>query len=177
MFKSNLTTHDKCMEYVKGTPFFCKTTQNIKAYPYLRNNLNCDILIIGGGIDGAIANYYLSKKYKVILVDKGQFGMSCTSCATALLEYQLDEFADNLSKFLSNDEIISIYNMGIKSIRKIENFINKYGNNCNFSKRPTFLYTSKKGNVNKIEQEYNFRKNNGFDCELITKKIGTGASF
>ena len=157
------------MEYVKGTPYFCKTAQEIKQYPYLSDNCSCDILIIGGGIDGAIANYYLSQKYKVVLVDKSRFGMGCTSCATALLEYQLDEFAEDLSKYLSDEEIVSVYKMGIKSIDKIENFIKKYGNECDFSRRPTFLYTAKAGNKNKIEKEYVFRRDNGFDCELITK--------
>ena len=50
------------MEYIKGTPYFCKVTEKIKQYPYLRDDCNCDILIVGGGIDGAIANFYLSQK-------------------------------------------------------------------------------------------------------------------
>ena len=42
------------MEYVKGVPYFCSTKEKIKPYPYLNKNISCDILIIGGGIDGAI---------------------------------------------------------------------------------------------------------------------------
>ena len=57
----------------------------------MKKDLNCDILIIGGGVDGAVANFYLSQKYDVALVDKGRLGYACTDCATALLEYQFDE--------------------------------------------------------------------------------------
>ena len=74
------------MEYVKGTPYFCNSEEKIKEYPYVNKDLHCKILIIGGGIDGAIANFYLSKKYDVVLVYKGRLGYDCTSCATALLE-------------------------------------------------------------------------------------------
>ncbi len=50
------------MEYVKGQPYFCQVENKIKQYPYLNKNIECEILIIGGGIDGTILNYYLSKK-------------------------------------------------------------------------------------------------------------------
>ena len=131
------------MEYVKGKPYFCRVTNKIKQYPYVNKNLDCKLLIIGGGIDGAIANFYLSKKYDVVMVDKGRFGFSCTSCATALLEYQLDEYANDLFNYLSENDIVNIYNMGMESINKIEQFVNEYGNHCEFIKSPTFLYTSK----------------------------------
>lgn len=65
-----------------------------------------DLLIIGGGIDGAIANFYLSQKYDVVLVDKGRLGLGCTSCATALLEYQPDDFAGDLLEVMSADDIV-----------------------------------------------------------------------
>lgn len=86
------------MEYVKGTPYFCKSDQKIRPYPYLNRDICCDILIVGGGINGAIANYFLCKDNDVVLVEKSRLGHACTSCATALLEYQLDDFAENLKK-------------------------------------------------------------------------------
>ena len=56
------------MEYVKGSPYFCQTKTKLRQYPYLDKKLNCEILIIGGGIDGAIANFYLSKNHDFVLV-------------------------------------------------------------------------------------------------------------
>ena len=130
------------MEYVKGKPYFCFCEEKINQYKYLDSDARCDVLIIGGGIDGAILNFYLSQNFDVMLADKGRFGKVCTACATALLEYQLDDFAGDLRKYMSDDEIVLSYNMGLDSIKKIENFIKNYGNNCNFAKRPTFLYSN-----------------------------------
>lgn len=157
------------MEYVKGNPFFCDNVERIKQYPYLDKDIQTDILIIGGGIDGAIANYFLSQNHQVTLVDKAKLGFGCTSCATALLEYQLDEFANDLSKFLTEEEIVAVYKMGLSSIAKIQKFIKKHSNKCNFKLRPTFLYTDSIFSQGKIEKEYNFRKSNGFNCELYDK--------
>lgn len=159
------------MEYIKGTPYFgSNKSKRIKQYSYLDKDIKCDILIIGGGIDGAIANYYLSKKYNVALVDKSRLGMGCTSCATALLEYQLDNFAKILESYLSKSDICDIYHLGLNSIEKLEEFVKINGNHCFFSKRPTFLFSTSDFDLTSIKNEYLFRKENGFPCNFITKE-------
>lgn len=157
------------MEYVKGTPFFTQG-EKIKQYNYLNKDAECDVLIVGGGIDGAIVNFYLSQKYNTILVDKQMFGFCSTSCATILLEYQLDNFASDLLKEMSQNQVVDVYKMGLYSIEKINSFIKKYGNSCQFALRPTLLFSANKIDKKDILKEYNFRVLNGFDCELITKK-------
>lgn len=158
------------MEIVNGTTFFDKTNQTIKQYKYLDKNIKCDILIIGGGIEGCILNYYLSKRYNVVLVDAKRISRCSTCIATALLEFQLDKFANDLSKYLSKEEIISIYRMGLKSIDSIEKFIKKYGNHCNFSKKSSFLYSNESKDINKIKDEFIFRIQNNFNCIFYDKK-------
>ena len=157
------------MEYIKGKPYFCEVEERIKQYPYLDKNIECEILIVGGGIDGTIANHFLSINHDVVLVDKSRFGMGCTSVATALLEYQLDEFASDLKKYMTKKEIVFAYTLGKKSIQKIENFVKKYGNFCNFSKKTTFLFAKQKSQRQEILQEYEFRKKNGFKCDFVEK--------
>lgn len=169
VFKTLQNNHTFYMEYVKGKPYFAQG-EKIKQYPYVNCDFECEILIVGGGIDGAIANYYLSQKYDVILVDKSRFGLASTSCATVLLEYQLDDFAQTLKKYMTQKEIVDVYKMGLYSIQKINSFINKNGNHCYFNNRPTLLYSSSKKDKKSIVDEYNFRISNGFECELITAK-------
>ena len=158
------------MEYVKRQPYFCQVENRIKLYPYLNKDIDCDILIIGGGIDGAILNYYLSKKYNVALVDMSRFGFYCTSCATVLLEYQLDDYAKDLLKYMTEEEIVSIYKMGLNSIKKIENFINIHSNFCNFRKVPRFMFTNSFFDVNAIIKEHEFRLKHGFKSQLLKKE-------
>lgn len=157
------------MEYIKGNSYFCETSSKIKQFSYLDKNINCDILIVGGGINGAILNYFLSKIYDVVLVESYQIGRNCTSQATALLEYQLDDYAEELKKYMSESEIVNIYKMGLESIEKIENFINQFGNFCNFRKCPSFLYTDCIFGKKSIIDEYYFRINNGFKANLYNQ--------
>lgn len=158
------------MEYVKGKPYFCQTETKIKSFPYLNENIETDILIVGGGADGVIANYYLSPKYDCVLVDKERIGASCTSCATVLLEYQLDDFAKDLKSEMTDEEIVEVYNMGLDSIEKISKLIMfKLGNDCHFAKKPSFLYSNNILDVPAIKEEYEFRKKHGFAVNYYDK--------
>lgn len=55
---------------------------------------------------------------------------------------------------MSIEEIELAYKMGLEAIDKIDHFIKKYGNLCNYSKRPTFLFTNSIFQVGKIKEEY-----------------------
>ncbi len=157
------------MEFLSGERYFYSNNKKLKKYSYLNKNINCDILIIGGGINGAILNYHLSKKYDVVLVEKSRIGANLTSMATALLEYQLDSFKTDLESNLTTDEIVSCYKLGLNSIDKIEKIVKKLKNTCHFNKRPTLIFSNSEKDKKKMYEEYLFRKNNGFDCEFITK--------
>lgn len=157
------------MEQVKGNTFFDKNVSKIKQYNYLDKDTECEILIVGGGIQGTILNYYLSQKYNVILAEAKRIGRNSTSIATALLEFQLDNFAEDLKKYFTEEEIVAVYEMGLYSLKEINNFINKHGNFCEFKNKATLLYSNKKKDIKKIEQEYLFRIKHGFNCELYKK--------
>lgn len=158
------------MKFLSGERYFYSINKKLKKYSYLNKNINCDILIIGGGINGAILNYHLSKKYDVVLVEKSRIGANLTSMATALLEYQLDSFKTDLESNLTTDEIVSCYKLGLNSIDKIEKIVKKLKNTCHFNKRPTLIFSNSEKDKKEMYEEYLFRKNNGFDCEFITKE-------
>lgn len=154
------------MQYIKGDAYYAQTTDKNRQYPYLNSDISCELVIIGGGIDGAIANYYLSQKHEVVLVDKNRLAHGCTSCATPLCEYQLDKLASQMPSDMCDNTIVSIYRMGIQGIDKLSQLVDKLGNSCNFARCPTLLYSDKSVNAKLIEQEYMFRTQHGFDCQL-----------
>jgi hypothetical protein len=101
------------------------------------------------------------------VVDKNCAGICSTSSATSLLEYQLDEHADAIKKYLSKEEAVAAYRLGLGAINDIASFVKTYGNRCHFSKRPTLVYTQKKSDENELMREYKFRKDNGFRTKII----------
>lgn len=156
---------------VRGTPYFTDTVEKIRQFPYLSEDIECEVLIIGGGIDGIICAYnFVENDVDTVLIDKGRVGFESTSVATALLEYQLDEHAQDLKKYLTTNEIVSAYELGLQSLKILENIIEKMGNECHYSKRPTLIYSQKNLDKNELKKETNFRNQYGFDTQFLDSK-------
>lgn len=156
------------ISYVQGKPLFTAINKNKKQYPYLTEDLETDICIIGGGVTGAIASYYFSKNnVKTVLLEKKRIAHLSTSVTTSLLQYELDDNISDLKEYTTLESVLRSYKLGIKALKEIEEFINEYGNKCDYKKRNTLLYTSKKDQINCIKIEYDYRKENGLDVEYI----------
>lgn len=158
------------MKVIEGCPYFGLNKEKIKSYPYLNGDISCDILIVGGGVDGAVANYFLSQNYDVVLVDKARLGMGCSARATCLLEYQLDGFASELKSYLSEAQIVDIYRAGLNGISKLEGLEKSLGESIGFARRPSFLFSNSIFDKKKIFDESKFRKQNGLHCEVFTRQ-------
>ncbi len=158
------------IQYVKGDCIFTRINQPAKQYEYLTEDIETDVIIVGGGVTGAILGYYFTKNnINTTILEKSRIAHGSTSITTSLLQYELDSNAVELKKYTSIDNIIKSYNLGIQALDEIEDFINKYGNTCDFKRVDSLLYTSKDIEKGIIEQEYKFRKENGFPVEFIDK--------
>ena len=156
------------IQYVQGNPLFTYINKEKKQYPYLTENIETDVCIIGGGVTGSIASYYFSKNnVKNVVVEKKRIAHLSTSVTTSLLQYELDDNLSDLTEYTTLENGLKTYKLDIKALNEIEKFINEYGNQCDYIKRDTLLYTSKKDDINSIKIEYDFRKENGFDVEYI----------
>lgn len=82
------------MQYVKGRSYFINENDNQNQYEYLNKDEQTEVVIVGGGITGAILSYYFSKNnINTILLEKNRIGYGSTSITTALLQFELDETA------------------------------------------------------------------------------------
>ncbi len=68
-------------------------------YDSLKNNNECDVLIIGGGLSGVSLLYHLKNSgLKVILVERNRLGRGVTSRTTGKLTYFLDNVLIKVKK-------------------------------------------------------------------------------
>ncbi len=158
-------------QYVKGESYFVRENKTDVQYKYLNEDLKCEVLIIGGGVTAAITGYYFSKKgMDTVIIDKGRIAHGSTSITTSLLQYELDDNAKKLVNILGEKNTIKAYKLGEFALDEVEKIITECGNNCEYKKVDCLLYSSKKSEIGQIEDEYNFRKENGFDVCLINEE-------
>ncbi len=49
------------VEIVQGHPFFTNKNKVEKQYNYLTEDIETDVIIVGGGVTGSILGYYFSR--------------------------------------------------------------------------------------------------------------------
>jgi len=159
------------IQYVKGDCLFTKINKLTKQYDYLTEDIETDVVIVGGGVTGAILGYYFTKNnINAVVLEKGRIAHGSTSITTSLLQYELDSNAMDLRQYTSIENIIRSYELGIKSLDEIREFVNEYGNDCDFKEVDSFIYTAKDIEIKEIKQEYDIRNKAGFPVEFISKE-------
>lgn len=74
-----------------------KNMEKKKTYPTLSKDIKTEIVIVGGGITGALtAHYFMKQGMKCVLVDKSNIATHATSASTAILKYEINQGLKNL---------------------------------------------------------------------------------
>ena len=159
------------LENVHGTPMFTKNSKIKKQYEYLTEDLDTEVIIVGGGVTGSIVGYYFSKaNIPAVILEKERVAHCSTSITTSLLQYELDSNARELEEYTTLDNVIMSYKLGLKALDEIDEFINIYGNKCKYQRKDTLLYTSKDEEIKEMKEEYEIRKKAGIDVKYISKE-------
>lgn len=159
------------VQFVQGSPLFTNINKVKKQYNYLTEDIDTEVIIVGGGVTGSILGYYFSKEgIDSVILEKSRIAHGSTSITTSLLQYELDSNLMSLMESVPSEQVINSYKLGITALKEIENFINENGNGCNYIKRDTLLYTAKDLEKKEIYEEYKIRKENGFNVKFINEE-------
>ena len=159
------------VQFVQGSPLFTNINKVKKQYNYLTEDIDTEVIIVGGGVTGSILGYYFSKEgIDSVILEKSRIAHGSTSITTSLLQYELDSNLMSLMESVPSEQVINSYKLGITALKEIEKFINENGNGCNYIKRDTLLYTAKDLEKKEIYEQYKIRKENGFNVKFINEE-------
>mgnify|MGYP000291893203 CR=1 FL=1 len=163
------------MILVSGQRFWIEKNPILNKYSYLSEDVNCDIVIIGGGVIGAICAYYLTEAgIKTVLVDKNIIGFGSTSTSTSILQYEIDTDLVGLAGLIGIEKATRSFKLCEKAVYDIEKIISTLEDNCDFSLMQSLYYSSSPSDIKSLKKEYELRRENGFDVEFIDKETAKG---
>lgn len=120
----------------------------------LKNNIEVDVLIIGGGMTGISTAYHLkNSNLKVCLVEKNIIGHGVTARTTGKLTYLQELIYTDLVKEYNKEKAKLYFNSQLEAIKTVENIINKHNIKCNYEKVSSYIFTLNKSKVKKIKCE------------------------
>lgn len=153
------------------TPWSYLNRESIKEYPRLTDHLSCDVLVVGGGISGALMTYVLSKQgVNTILLDKGQVCAGSTSANTGLLQFMNDYSLTELIGQFGEHRGTSIYHLCKKAVHRLIDIANQLSRDSGIIPRSSLYYASAPEDAGMLKSEFELLKRKGFDVEYWSRK-------
>ena len=158
------------MDLRSDSPYWLLKSGVIKNYPSLSSDKTTDVVIMGGGITGALVAWHLCRKgFKVIVVDKRHVGMGSTAASTSLLQYEIDTPLTELADKVGEKNAVRSYKLCIKSIYDLQKICKGFKEDVGFELKESFQYASSKKDAADLAKEYALRKKHGIDLSWMTE--------
>ena len=137
-------------------------------YKYTKKNIDCDVLIIGGGMCGLnTLLMLLDSNKKIVLIDSNRIGSGITNKTTGKISVMQEYNYQNISK-ISKNLAYDYLNSQVYSVKKLVRLINKYKIPCDLNRNYSYLFTNFNENIKKIMNEKNFL-DKVLKCDIVNK--------
>lgn len=155
------------MNLKSGYPFWLVKNGLPYDFPKLDKNLKTEVIIIGGGISGALMRYYLiNAGIQCILVDARTIGLGSTCASTSLLQYEIDTPLSELKKLVGQQNAERAFQLCDRAITELGKIAEKLKFK-EFEFKDSLYFASYKKDIPFLKEEFEARKNAGFNVEFL----------
>jgi len=161
------------MDLHTGRPIWTITDDEAKPhiYPQARGELRCEVLVVGGGVSGALIGHTLTQRgADVIVVDRRTPGRGSTLASTGLLQYEVDTPLLDLIGIVGREHAIHAYKRGLTAIDDIERLLEELDDRCDFTRRKSLYFASSFWHRRQLRHEAECRRAAGFDVQLLSRE-------
>lgn len=157
------------MNLTSNEPFWLIKNGLLNSFPSLREDIKTDILIVGGGVTGALmAHKCMEEGYSTVLIDRREIANGSTSATTSMLQYEIDVPLYKLSQLIGKEAAEANYWAGHDSIDELQSIVRQVKSDCGFKKKESLYYAAFKKDVSNLEKEFEARKNCGFSVTWLS---------
>ena len=141
------------------------------SYPSLQNDLDTELVVIGGGISGALVSHALVEKgYRVLLLDKRDIAQGSSSATTSMLQYEIDVPLFELAPMIGEVAAAECYKAGVEAIEKLGALVKEHAIDCGFEKKESLYIAHSKAASKDLYSEFEIRKKHGLDVQWLNRK-------
>ncbi len=165
------------MDLISGQPFWLFKNGILHSYETMDEDLKTDVVIMGGGITGALTAWHLvNAGFEVIVVEKRHIGMGSTSASTALLQYEIDTMLTDLIQMIGEKKAVRSYLACVEAIYKVQEIVKALRQPLGFGLKKSLYYASVNKDLPALESEFEARRKAGikvdwWDREMLRDKF------
>ncbi|MBR2515477.1 MAG: FAD-binding oxidoreductase [Halomonas sp.] len=157
------------MDLKSGYPFWAVKNGLLTAFPQLTRDHESEVVIIGGGITGALIADELSRHgHHVVVVERREVGWGSSAASTALLQYEIDTHMVDLAEQYGEANAVMAYQACADAILTLEGLAAELGNVA-FERHQSLYYASNEEDVATLKAELAIRQQHGFDVTWLER--------
>ncbi len=159
------------MKLRSGIPYWTSFDQIQLHLRPLAHDLKCEVLVLGGGITGALICQQLTKSGRnVVLVERDRVGRGSTAASTGLLQYEIDTPLVDLISKIGSAHAVHAYRRGLRAIDEIEQLVIDLKADCGFARRDSLYFASRCWHMRRLNKEFDCRRQHGFDVDYLNRR-------
>jgi glycine/D-amino acid oxidase-like deaminating enzyme len=134
----------------------------------LEGDARAEVVIIGGGVTGALLSWILVQHgIEVLLVDKRHPATGSTAASTGLLQYEVDTPLVDLIQKVGQESAVHAYRRGVQAIGELEELAAELSGNIAFERRKSLYLASTPDDVPDLRAEYECLRHFGFETTYL----------
>ena len=128
--------------------------------PFLRENLNCQYLIVGGGVTGVSLAYFLQKAgvKDIVLLEKDIIAGGATGKAAGILTPHAELDVVEMFEKLGKKKGLLWYHSSLDALHLMKHIVREEKIHCDYEEEPTYYAALRGQDVYKVFKEYNVLK-------------------
>lgn len=159
--------HPQRMDLHSGMPYWLVRNAVDTEFPLMADDIDTDVVIVGGGITGALCAYHLSEAdVPCVVVDARSIGTGSTCASTALLQYEIDTPLHELVRLVGEHDAVRAYQVSAESVFALL-ALSRLLDVADTRARRSVQYASRKSHVADLKKEAALRNANGLPVELL----------
>lgn len=157
------------LDLKSGHPFWAVKNGLLRAFPPLRDDLRCDVAVVGGGITGAlVADALAARGHDVAVVEQREIGWGSTAASTALLQYEIDTYLFELAERYGEPDAARSYRGCAEAIGLLEDTARGFGD-VGFARNDSLYFASSRRHVRDLRREHASRAAIGLPVALLER--------
>lgn len=155
------------MDLASGVPvWLLRDPAPASAWPDLGGPVDCDVVVVGAGITGALAAWHLVEAgLDVVVLDRRPVGLGSTVASTALIQYELDTSLVELRTLVGRERADRSYVVCVDAVRRLGEIVGEIGSRCGYERKTSLYLASEPGDAAVLRLEAAARRSIGIAVE------------